>query len=290
MRKKGESDMLKHIKQTKEDIWNTRFESRMNELGLSQRKFISIYKERFGTGSQADVSKWMHVGEIDGKSKRKRGFPAFETMRNIADVLGVSVGYLIGETDYESFEMERVSKCIGLSESALIGIRNITSGKVIPPFYKYGDPQITAALENLLLTPQIVDYLKGLCELAEAMNREQNPTDVFERTTKKIPESYRDDAIALWADAEEAVKKGIEPTPELWAFANMLDDAACEDMYQPDMSAREIRSARYALQEIQIKLVDELISDGKYKQLLPHYATKEELEAIIRKQANSSQN
>lgn len=70
----------------------------------------------------------------------------------------------------------------------------------------------------------------------------------------------------------------------------MLDDAACEDMYQPDMSAREIRSARYALQEIQIKLVDELISDGKYKQLLLHYATKEELEAIIRKQANSSQN
>ena len=108
-------------------------------------------------------------------------------MRNIADVLGVSVGYLIGETDYESFEMERVSKCIGLSESALIGIRNITSGKVIPPFYKYGDPQITAALENLLLTPQIVDYLKGLCELAEAMNRDQNPTDVFERTTKKYP-------------------------------------------------------------------------------------------------------
>lgn len=275
--------MVKHINQTMEEIWNTRFENRMNELGLSQRKFIRLYKEKFGTGSQADVSKWMHVGDIDGKTKRKRGFPTFETMRNIADILGVSVGYLIGETDFESFEMERASKCVGLSETALIGIRNITSGKVIPPFYKYGDPQRNAALENLMTNSQLVEYLKGLCELAEAMNREQNPTDVFERAAKHIPEPYRDAAIALWADAEDAVEKGVEPTPELWAFVKILDDAACEDMYQPDMSAREIRSAKYALQEIHMRMVDEMISDGKYKELLPQYATEEELDEIFGK-------
>lgn len=210
-------------------------------------------------------------------------------MRNIADILEVSVGYLIGETDYETFGMERASRCIGLSEAALIGIRNITSGKVIPPFYKYEDPQITVALENILTTPQIVAYLKGMCELAEAMNREHNPKDAFERTVRKIPESYRDAAIALWKDSEKAIQKGIEPTTELLAFANMLDDAACEDMYQPDVSTREIQSARYALQEIHIKIVDELMSNGKYKQLLPQYATKEELEAIIRRQLNVTQ-
>lgn len=275
--------MLKHITQTKEQIWNARLEERMNMLGLSQRKFSSLYKEKFGTGSQADVSKWMHVGEVGGKTKRKRRFPTFETMRNIADILGVSIGYLIGETDYESFEMERASKCVGLSESALIGIRNITSGKVIPPFYKYGDPQRNAALESLLTNSQLVEYLKGLCELAEAMNREQNPTDVFERAVKRIPESCRDAAFALWEDAEKAVEEGIEPTPELWAFVSMLDDAACEDMYQPDMRAREIRSAKYALQEIHMRLVDEIISDGKYKELLPHYATEEELDEIFGK-------
>lgn len=31
-------------------------------------------------------------------------------MSNLADFFGVSVGYLIGETDYGSFEMEKVCK------------------------------------------------------------------------------------------------------------------------------------------------------------------------------------
>lgn len=47
------------------------------------------------------------------------------------------------------------------------------------------------------------------------------------------------------------------------------------------MTDREIKSAKYALHETHIKMVDELISADNLQKLLPHYATREELEQMI---------
>ena len=165
---------------------------------------------------------------------------------------------------------------MGLSPNAIEATRALTSGKAIPPFHKYPDPQRTAALELMLTNPFLVEYLKNVCELAEAINREQNPKNLFEKAANTIPESYRDSAIALWADSEEAVANGVNPTEELWAFVRILDD-----MYQPDMADREIKSAKYALHETHTKMVDELISADNLQKLLPHFATREELEQMI---------
>lgn len=92
--------------------------------------------------------------------------------------------------------------------------------------------------------------------MAEAINREQNPKKLFEKAANTIPEPYRDSAIALWADSEDAVANGVDPTEELLAFVRILDDAACEDKDQPDMADREIKSAKYALHETHTKMVD----------------------------------
>ena len=275
-------DVLKPIKKTKEQIWNERFEKRMKERNLSQRNFIALYKEKFGTGSQSDVSNWMNVGSIDSKTKKPRGFPEFETMRKIAEILEVSVGYLIGETDYETFDMEQVAKYMGLSSSAILAVRSVTSGKAIPPFYKYSDPRRTAALEKLLKSSLLVEYLKNIYKLAEAINKERNPKRNFEEVLGGIPEEYQTATFALWHDAEEAIQNGIEPTAELWDFVKKLDDAAYKDFCQPDMIDCEIKSAKYVLQEIHMKMINEIVSDDDIKQLLPNYATKEELEEIIR--------
>lgn len=263
--------MSKPINKTTAEIWNERFKKRMDELKLSQRKFSALYKERFGTGSQADVSKWMRVGEVDSRSNKGRKFPEFETMRNIAEILGVSVGYLVGETDFETYEMEQVSRYIGLSPTAIEATRAVTSGRAIPPFYKYPDSQRTAALELFLSNPVLAEYLKNICDLAEAMSKEKKQNHFFDRAVNKIPEPYRNAAVELWANPDEAIEKGIEPTAELWAFAHTLDDAACEDMHQPDVTEKEIKSAKYALQETHIRMIDELLSDDNLRKLLPDY-------------------
>ncbi len=274
--------MSEHIIKEQGDIWNTRVEQKMKELGLSQRKFIEKYKKEYRTGSQADVSKWIHIGEKDGRSGKPRNFPDFVTMKKIANILGVSVGYLIGETDYETFELERTCKYTRLDPAAIEAICNITSGKAIPPFHKYPDSQITGALNILLSSPILVDYLKKICELAQCIENERNPKEYFEEAVEKIPEHLRDDIVALWADAEDAIEnKGIEGSKENWFYVDKLETAAVRDMEQPDLSERDINASKYALSEVHIKLIDDIVNSDTDKRLLPHYATREELEELL---------
>lgn len=274
--------MSEQINETKEQIWNERFEQVMRDRNLSQRKFIELYRAKFKTGSQADVSNWLHIGDIDGRTQKERHFPKFETMRNIAEILGVSVGYLIGETDFETFEMERATKYIGLSSESISSIKGITSGKAIPPFYKYPDSQRNAALEGILNNNALVEYLKSICELAEAINRNQNPKNNFQKALDGIPEVHKESVFELWRDSEEAIKeKGVIPNDYLWELVNRLEDAACLDMMQPDMLTREINAAKYAVQEAHSRMIDELMKSDRFPSLLPHYATPEEIETII---------
>lgn len=275
--------MLKPISKTIVQTWNDRFKKRMNELNLTQRQFSELYKERFGTGTQADVSKWMRVGENDKRTKKGRKFPEFETMRNIAEILGVSVGYLIGETDFETYEMEQVSRYTGLSPIAIEAIRAVTYGKAISPF-RFPDPQRNAALDLLLSNSVLVEYLNNICNLAEAIIRGKNQKNLLEVAVSKIPDPYREAAITLWTDPDEAIEKGIEPTEELLSYVHTLDDAAYEDMNQPDVSDREIKSAKYALQEAHIKMINELFSDDNLQKLSSHYTTQERIKINTRHQ------
>ena len=184
--------MSEHIKHSTADIWNERFRDRMIDLGLSQRAFIKKYKEKYGTGSQSDVSNWLHVGEVYGKKKQLRNFPDSKTMLRIANILEVSVSYLIGETDYSSFEMERASKLIGISEQSLLALKNITSGKSIPPFYNHPDQDINMTLEAMLVSPILLDYLKAIYMVKKSEQKKNNLENYFKEACDNIPESIRE--------------------------------------------------------------------------------------------------
>lgn len=56
-----------------------------------------------------DVSRWLNSG--NKASAGTIGFPKYETMTMIADFFGVDVGYLTGETDETSFDLEHASAC-----------------------------------------------------------------------------------------------------------------------------------------------------------------------------------
>lgn len=52
--------------------------------------------------------------------------PSMEVAIMLADFFGVDVGYLLGETDYSTFEMEKAVKYLGLDEKAIGHIRLAT--------------------------------------------------------------------------------------------------------------------------------------------------------------------
>lgn len=123
----------------KAQCWCNRLYKLMKEKNYTQKSFLKEYKEKYGGGTQANISRWLRVGSKIENGKTI-GFPSYETMSNLADFFGVSVGYFIGETDYESFEMEKELPRFLLME-------NVTNILSKPHAADFGDWKET--LENL---------------------------------------------------------------------------------------------------------------------------------------------
>jgi len=126
------NDIIKSI----EHIWNERLNSCIKKAGYtSQKAFITSFNKKYNTKcTQKDVSRWLHVGDIktlpnssNNDKVEKIGFPSYTNMIRIADFFNVQVGYLTGETDFDSFTLEKASNYLHLEQTAIKFIRSATS-------------------------------------------------------------------------------------------------------------------------------------------------------------------
>lgn len=122
---------------------------------------LAAYKERYGTGNTADAGRWVNVGSKAAKDEAI-GFPAYDTMCRIADFFGVTVGYLTGETDYETFEMERACEFLGIDKATGDAIVRITKLKGATRFEKYEKVNYGKALCYLLSTDKFEEFIEGI--------------------------------------------------------------------------------------------------------------------------------
>ena len=92
------------------------------------RELNARYETRY---THNDVRRWLGTGTKIFKPSLNHlegvaAFPKFETIMNLADFFNVDVGYLIGETDMQSYSMEKVCNFTGLSDNAITTILKIT--------------------------------------------------------------------------------------------------------------------------------------------------------------------
>lgn len=110
------------INQTRAACWRHRLRKCLNDRGLTQVQFVSALNRTYLTKfHQKDVSRWLNIGNQTANGVI--GFPKYETMMLIADFFGVDVGYLTGETNETSFDLEKASSYTGLSSDAILAIR-----------------------------------------------------------------------------------------------------------------------------------------------------------------------
>lgn len=83
-------------------------------------------------------------------------------MVNLAEFFNVSVGYLTGETDHESFEMENVCAFLGLEENGVKAIKGITSGKNMGFDGKYRGDEYKSVLQHILTSRSFTAFIKKL--------------------------------------------------------------------------------------------------------------------------------
>ena len=119
---------MNDIIQNRADTWNKRLRVLITEKEYSQQSFAKDFNKKYGTKcTQKDVSRWVNVGmrkeEINPKTGEKEtkiiGFPSYQNMICLADFFNVDVGFLTGETDYESFTAERTSNYLGLNQDSV---------------------------------------------------------------------------------------------------------------------------------------------------------------------------
>jgi transcriptional regulator with XRE-family HTH domain len=105
--------------------WRKRLKECMDAGRYTQASFAEALNNKYGTNyGQKDVSRWLNIG-----SKIKNGevgFPKYDTMLLVADFFRVNVGYLTGETDEDSFSLEKACSYMGLNGEAIKAIREIT--------------------------------------------------------------------------------------------------------------------------------------------------------------------
>lgn len=276
---------MNNIKSNRAKCWCSRLNKMMKERNYTQKTFLKEYKEKYGGGTQANISRWLRVGSKIANGKTI-GFPSYETMLNLADFFGVSVGYLTGETDYESFEMEKACEFLGLEEDGVKAIKGITSGECVNRFEKNMVHEYTSVLRYILTARSFNAFIKEAREYAESVYRQKHPISYMDRAAAKIKKDVFEQAYQCMeyqciADDEYGViddfkENNIEPTEELLEAIKTLKAAQDSDYNEEQNREQRVKLSEYELQKIYFELIKELIKEEQLPDMtIPMYNEKD---------------
>ena len=261
---------MNDIEHDKAQCWCNRLHKLMKEKNYTQKSFLKEYKEKYGGGTQANISRWLRVGSKIENGKTI-GFPSYETMSNLADFFGVSVGYLIGETDYESFEMEKVCKFLGLEEETVKAIKGITFGENMGIGANSMSSEYKSAFRYILTASSFPVFIKEAREYAENVYRLKHPIKYMDIVSAKMRKDLFDLAVQCmdyqfisddeYGRIDDFEENSVEPTEELLEAISILNDAQDKDYAQKCYIEQMVKLSEYELQKIYFEVIKELTKE-----------------------------
>ena len=263
----------------------SRLHKLMKEKNYTQKSFLKEYKEKYGGGTQANISRWLRVGSKIENGKTI-GFPSYETMSNLADFFGVSVGYLIGETDYESFEMEKVCKFLGLEEETVKAIKGITFGENMGIGANSMSSEYKSPFRYILTASSFPVFIKEAREYAENVYRLKHPIKYMDIVSAKMRKDLFDLAVQCmdyqfisddeYGRIDDFEENSVEPTEELLEAISILNDAQDKDYAQKCYIEQMVKLSEYELQKIYFEVIKELTKEEHLLDMvIPMYVEKD---------------
>lgn len=276
---------MNDIEYNRAQCWCSRLHKLMKEKNYTQKSFLKEYKEKYGGGTQANISRWLRVGSKIENGKTI-GFPSYETMSNLADFFGVSVGYLIGETDYESFEMEKVCKFLGLEEETVKAIKGITFGENMGIGANSMSSEYKSAFRYILTASSFPVFIKEVREYAENVYRLKYPIKYMDIVSAKMRKDLFDLAVQCmdyqfisddeYGRIDDFEENSVEPTEELLEAISILNDAQDKDYAQKCYIEQMVKLSEYELQKIYFEVIKELTKEEHLPDMvIPMYVEKD---------------
>lgn len=276
---------MNDIEYNRAQCWCSRLRKLMKEKNYTQKSFLKEYKEKYGGGTQANISRWLRVGSKIENGKTI-GFPSYETMSNLADFFGVSVGYLIGETDYESFEMEKVCKFLGLEEETVKAIKGITFGENMGIGANSMSSEYKSVFRYILTASSFPVFIKKAREYAENVYRLKHPIKYMDIVSAKMRKDLFDLAVQCmdyqcisddeYRRIDDFEENSVEPTEELLEAISILNDAQDKDYAQKCYIEQTVKLSEYELQKIYFEVIKELTKEEHLPDMvIPMYVEKD---------------
>lgn len=276
---------MNDIEYNRAQCWCSRLHKLMKEKNYTQKSFLKEYKEKYGGGTQANISRWLRVGSKI-ENEKTIGFPSYETMSNLADFFGVSVGYLIGETDYESFEMEKVCKFLGLEEETVKAIKGITFGENMGIGANSMSSEYKSAFRYILTASSFPVFIKEAREYAENVYRLKHPIKYMDIVSAKMRKDLFDLAVQCmdyqfisddeYGRIDDFEENSVEPTEELLEAISILNDAQDKDYAQKCYIEQMVKLSEYELQKIYFEVIKELTKEEHLPDMvIPMYVEKD---------------
>lgn len=235
------------------DCWNQNLKKCLKDRGYTQETFAEAYKKQYGTGNQSSVYRWLNVGSVIGSDGKKIGLPSYDTMKRIADFFHVTVGYLTGETDYETFEMERACKYLGITEDTGKSLKRITGSTHDCIEWGYQSDNYQRIIDAFFTADKFNDFIYALKQLDEV-----HTEDAF--VLKKLESLYGKETLDEVHDLQSGkidcihdpnVPQLTKHQIEVWNALEKADNDCYENSFK-------IKLARYELHEEFERLIDSL--------------------------------
>ena len=219
------------------------------------RELNARYETRY---THNDVRRWLGTGtkifkpclnHLEGVA----AFPKFETIMNLADFFNVDVGYLIGETDMQSYSMEKVCNFTGLSDNAITTILKITGTQKDCLSFGYESDCYRSILSKLLSSEHFFYFIECLKELDSTICLSQN---IEREAESQVGRESLEIAFKLYNGPIDYEHDSNAPKlpPEQVKALNVLQ-TVIDKKYDLSFS---IKVARYELHEAFEKLVENL--------------------------------
>ena len=261
---------MNNINRNAAKCWCSNLKKLMEERKYTQKTFLKEYREKYSGGTQANISRWLRVGSKIENGKTI-GFPTYETMLNLANFFGVSVGYLTGETDYESFEMEKTCEFTALDEETVKAIKGITSGESFDRFEKYEAREYAAVFKYLVTASSFPILIRKAREYVDNVYHQKHPINHMDRATEKIRKDLLDLAFQCidyqcisdgeYGEIDDFKENNVEPTEELLEAIRLLKKAQDDDYAEEDIREQNVKLSEYELQKIYFEVIKELVKE-----------------------------
>lgn len=163
--------------------WNKRLKEQMEEKQYTQTSFAKELNDNFRNNAnekeftQTTVHGWLNVGTMRGTNKTQIGFPKFENMLLIANLLEVNLGYLIGETDAETFTLEDASDYLHLEPKAITNLKRLIEKNRF-------DPNAYSSVFNKLFCTEYFEMFERFVESLKELD------DIYMNYCNIIPNLY----------------------------------------------------------------------------------------------------